>query len=333
MRFINNTPLPATMIPTSEEGDRISALFLCAIKYRIEDDRLAVTRDQWPLLLGHTQPFPNDAVLLKKGVSVCAMGSVYPQSGEARVAAATMRVGTETRTIAVFGPRVWEKSIVTGVLSPSQPLPFKSVAMAWQNAFGGVVRQPASVVTLDGEEAFLPAHESGYAYNLDGVGFYTDARHALGQPLPQLEDPAQLIETWNTYPEPVCFAPCPLWSGLRARFVMRDGQFDVSRINRVASRAAPRTTFDQIEPGAIIALGGMRRGGERLSFATPPSPVDVVVTVGGASERVPLALDAVDLDAEAAEVRLLFRATVTYELVQFDVREATLEPTSDFPDA
>jgi hypothetical protein len=42
-------------------------------------------------------------------------------------------------------------------------------------------------------------------------------------------------------------------------------------------------------------------------------------------------LDAVDLDAEAAEVRLLWRAAVTYDLVQYEHRRARLEPTDDFP--
>lgn len=333
MRFVNNTPLQAAMIPNSEEEDRVTALFLCSVTYRITEQGLEVASVQQPLLLGQDLPYPNDAMLLKAAISVCATGFVYPREREARQATAVLRVGSTEATIVAFGPRVWEQSVISGALTPSRPLPFERVAMTWENAFGGVTEEPARILQIDGEEAFLPAHESGYPLNFDGVGFFTDAQKALNQPLPQLEHPGQLLRRWDDHPEPVCFAPCPLWSGLRASFVMRDGQFDVSRINKIPSRAAPRTTLDRIEPGTVIELSGMRPGSRALSFAAPRSPVIVDLTVGGTASRVVPVLDAVDIDAEAGEVRLLYRASVTYGLVQFDVRTATLEATSDFPEA
>lgn len=333
MRFVNNTPLPAAMIASSEADDRVTTLFLCAVTYRIVEQGLELAAVQQPLMLGQDLPYPNDAMLLKSAVSVCATGFVYPREREARRATAVLRVGSTEVTIVAFGPRVWEQSVTSGALTPSRPLPFERVAMAWKNAFGGVTEEPARILEIDGEEAFLPAHESGYPLNFDGTGFHTDARGALHQPLPQLEHPGQLLRSWDDHPEPVCFAPCPLWSGLRASLVMRDGQFDVSKINKIPSRAAPRTTLDRIEPGTMIELAGMRPGGRSLSFAAPRSPGVVNLSVGDAPEWVSLALDAVDIDAERREVRLLYRASVTYGLIQFDVRRATLEATSDFPEA
>lgn len=333
MRFVNNTPLPAAMIPSSEADDRVTALFVCAVTYRITDQGLEVAAVQRPLMLGQELPYPNDAMLLKSAISVCATGFVYPREREARQATAVLRVGSTSVAIMAFGPRVWEQSAITGALTPSRALSFERVAMAWENAYGGMVDEPARILQIDGEDAFLPAHESGYPLNFDGVGFSTDSQKAMHRPLPQLEHPDQLLQSWDDHPEPVCFAPCPLWSGLRAGFVMRDGQFDVSRINKIPSRAAPRTTLDRVEPGTVIELTGMRPGGRPLSFATPRSPVIVNLTVGAAAEHLVLALDAVDIDAEAGEVRLLYRASVTYELIQFDVRTATLAATSDFPEA
>lgn len=332
MHFVNNTPLQAAMIPSSEEDDRVTALFLCSVTYRITDRGLQVASGQRPLLLGQDLPYPNDAMLLKAAISVCATGFVYPREREARQATAVLTVGSTEAAIEAFGPRVWEQSVISGALVPGRPLPFDRVAMTWENAFGGVTGEPARILQIDGEEAFLPAHENSYPLNFDGVGFYTDARKALHQPLPQLEHPGQLLRSWDDHPEPVCFAPCPLWSGLRASFVMRDGQFDVSRINKIPSRAAPRTTLDRIEPGTMIALAGMLPAGRALSFASPRSPVVVNLTVGGTAERVVPALDAVDIDAEVSEVRLLYRASITYGLVQFELRAATLEVTSDFPE-
>lgn len=333
MRFVNNTPLPAAMVPTCEGDDRVTALFLCAVTYRVgERGLLGLAAEQRPLLLGGDLPYPNDAMFRKEAVSVCATGFVYPRDGEARQASGSLRVGTSEAAIAVFGPRVWERGL-SGALTPSRPLPFERVAMTWQNAYGGVAEEPASVLVVDGEEAFLPAHESAYPLNFDGVGFYTDAARALHRPLPQLEHPGQLLRSWDDRPEPVCFAPCPLWSGLRANFVMNGGQIDLARVKRMPSRSAPRTTVDQLETGTPISLTGMRPGGRALHFLVPPPPVLVDLTVGSAAERSPTRIDAIDIDAEAAEVRFLYRAAVTYGLVQFEVRTATLEPTRDFPEA
>jgi hypothetical protein len=102
-------------------------------------------------------------------------------------------------------------------------------------------------------------------------------------------------------------------------------------VGKLASRAAPRMTFDAIPPGTRIALGGMRPGGDALVFEAPPAPVAMDVTVGDKRDRVVPSLDAVDIDAEAAEVRLLWRATATYGLVQYELRRARLKPTEDFP--
>lgn len=333
MRFVNHTPLPAAMIPSCEGDDRVTALFLCAITYRLgERGLLGLAKEQRPLLLGNDLPYPSDAMFRKDAVSVCATGFVYPREREGRQATAVLRVGRSEAAIAAFGPRVWERGL-SGALTPSRPLPFERVAMTWQNAYGGVVDEPAAILRVDGEDAFLPAHESAYPLSFDGIGFYTSAAHALHQPLPQLEHPEQLVRSWDDRPEPVCFAPCPLWSGLRAAFVMRQGQIDLPSVKRMPSRAAPRTTFDRIEPGTEIALLGMRPGGRPLQFLAPPPPAFVDLTVGAAVERAVSKIDAIDIDAEASEVRVLYRASVTYGLVQFEVRTARLEPTSDFPEA
>lgn len=336
MRFVNGTPLPAAMIPSAEQDDRVTATFLAAITYRIAGGRLTLASAQRPLLLDPKLPYPHDGMLQKSAASVCATGFVYAPQGRAREATASLRVGDRDAAIVAYGPRVWQRALGGG-LSPSAPLPFERVEMIWQNAYGGVETEPARTVQLrgedgeDGEEAFVPEHESGYPYNLEGKGFATDAARAVDRPLPQLEHPEQLIRRWDDRPEPVCFAPYPLWGGLRAAHVWRDQRFDPSGVGKLASRAAPRTTFDAITPGTRIALSGMRPGGEALVFEAPPPPIAVDVTVGGTSERVVPTLDAIDIDAEAAEVRLLYRASVTYGLVQYEHRRARLVATEDFP--
>jgi hypothetical protein len=180
---------------------------------------------------------------------------------------------------------------------------------------------------------FVPAHEIGYAHNFNGKGFYTDPARALDQPLPQLEHPEHVIRRWDDHPEPVCFAPYPMWGGLRSVHVFRDGRFEREGTKKLGNKASPRTTFDAIEPGTPIALLGMQPGGRLLSFEVPRPPVAVDLSIGGRADSLAPWLDTIDIDAEAAEVRLLYRATVTYDLIQFDLRLAKIEPTDAFPAA
>ncbi|MDC3988086.1 DUF2169 domain-containing protein [Polyangium jinanense] len=331
MKFVNETPLPAAMIPNGEEDDRITALFLCAITLRIASGGLELVPGQRPLLLDARSKVPNDVMFSKEATSVCATGFVYPRRGDrAREATASLRVGSSDMHIQVFGTRVWQRGALGG-LTPSSPVPFERVAMSWENAYGGVTKAPAAVVEMDGEEAFVPEHESGYPLNFDGKGFYTDEARAENQPLPQLEDPAALVRAWDDHPEPVCFAPYPLWGGMRAKHVVKGQELDMTGIRKLGSRAAPRMTFDTIGAGTEIVLAGMRPGGGALSFVVPRSPVVVAMSVGGMRETIVPRLDAVDIDAEACEARFVFRAKATYGLVQFEERRAVLSPSEFFP--
>jgi len=330
MRFANDTPLPAAIFPSSESRDRIRAVVIAAITYRIREQRLSLVAAQRPLALA-SGPIPNDRMVNKAGASVCATGFVYAPGGEARRGQATLAVGEREATVEAFGPRVWQKGL-GGDLTPSAPLPFQRVAMTWKNAFGGSVMVPSSRHSVDGEDAILPEHPEAHPLNFDGTGFYTTEEQAHHRPLPPLEHPEQLIERWGDRPEPVSFAPYPVHGGLRAKFVLGEGAtIDPSRVGWLASRAAPRTTFTAIPEGTPIALEGMRPRGAALAFTVPPPPVRFAMSVGEAESTITPSLDAVDIDAEAAEVRFCYRADVVFDLVKFELRRLSVVPSPHFP--
>lgn len=330
MRFTNNTPLPVAMVPSADEGGNMVALCLCSLTCRIVSPSLSLAPAQKGLLLAQESPFPNDAMFMKAGTSVCATGFVYPRGRDERRAAARLTVGDRHNVISVFGPRVWEKCARTGTIAVSLPGPFEKVAMVWENAYGGIVQEAASVVQVDGEAAFVPPHASGYSSNIGGIGYYTNEAHAIDSPLPRLENPEQPIQRWHDRPEPVCFAPYPLWGGLRANFVVQDRTFDPGSIGKLSSRAAPRGTFDQIMPQTPIVLVGMCPDGSELSFAVPRSPCFVALHIGGASKNLALVPDAIDIDADMKEVRIVYRTTIRYPLIAFQARSASIELAKSF---
>jgi hypothetical protein len=334
MRFVNETPLHAAMIPNAEEDDRMLVLFLCAITYRISPrGGLTVAPRQRPLALQQQDRHPNDAMFTKTAASVCATGYVYADGSGARQALARLCVGAAEHAVIAFGARVWQPSTRSGGLSPSRPRRFDRVAMTWTHAFGGMVEEPACVRAIDGESIYFPRQWVGFPMNYEGTGYYANAREARYQPLPQLEHVAQRIQRWDDRPEPACFAPYPLWGGLRSEFVWRGGELQISGMGKLPSRAAPRTTFDSIAPGSLVALTGMRPNGEALAWRLPEAPASVAVSQGSTMQRLGLEVDAIDIDAEASEARVVYRGKLTYDLIRFQLRSARLEPTAALLDA
>ncbi|MFO0761424.1 MAG: DUF2169 domain-containing protein [Byssovorax sp.] len=326
MDFENETPLPALLLRNAEDGDFITALVVAAATFVLGEDELSLAREQLPLAVTRPDSLAGDAHFDKSGVSVCATGFVYAPKGEARSADATLLVGETSIRVRAFGVRVWQQSLLGDRLTPTSPLPFQRVPMRWEKAFGGTVSRPAGVVSLDGEDVIVPPHDEAFAQNPIGAGYYADRRSAVDQPLPQLEDPESLIQSPNDRPEPVCFAPYSLGGALRTAFVMRDGVPDPTLAGRMFSRAAPRTTFEKLDPGTRVELGGMRPGGELLGFAVPAPPCAVEVELEGRTAPVSLRVDALDIDAEAALLRVVYRARFRYGLVQHERRRTRLLP-------
>ena len=328
MLLDNQTPLPAVLIRNAEASDFITALVVCCATFLIGDDGLVLAEQQRPITVQSPDSLAGDAHFEKSGVSVCATGHVYAPKGEARSADAMLLVGEVTQRVRAFGVRVWQDSLLGDKLTPTSPLPFQRVPMRWEKAYGGSVKRAASVVSMEGEEVIVPPHEEAFAGNQIGTGYYPDRKLAVDQPLPQLEDPEHLIQTHKDHPEPVCFAPYSLGGGLRASFIMRDGVPDPTLAGRMFSRAAPRTTFAELRPGTRVELSGMRPGGELLAFQVPAPPCAAEVDLEGRLSPLSFRVDALDIDAEAASVRVVYRARFRYGLVQHERRRVRVFPAN-----
>lgn len=330
MLLINRTPLPIAVVPNADDDDGIVALIIVAATFDLGKDRLRFSEEQRPLLLAPDPPVIGDGYLTKAGTSVCASGFVYPPGAAAVRADARLFVGDQHFGVAAIGHRVWRDG-AGGTLVPTAPLPFDRVEMTWENAFGGAVLQPTRLVKMaNGDEAILPEHPEAFPDNSDGKGFYPARVDAIDQTLPQLEDPEHLIERWDDRPEPVCLAPYPMHGGMRARAVIEDNVIDFTRHPHLLSRGGPRTTFGEIAFGTRIAVVGMRPGGEHLAFELPEPPVTVNVRVGERRRLLTLYVDAVDIDAEAANVRVVYRALYSYPLVRYEERSVVVQPSSSF---
>jgi hypothetical protein len=148
---------------------------------------------------------------LWRGVSVTAFGQVHAPVRPPHLKVVQLSAGDLHHRLVVFGARRWRKAV--GQVVATEPMPFDSVPLDWEHAFGGFFDRPAGY----SDDGKLP-HPGGrmvYGFNPDGVGFYPHADAALEQPLPRIERQDMLVRSWSDRPVPGGLAPCPRLAGLR----------------------------------------------------------------------------------------------------------------------
>jgi hypothetical protein len=184
-----------------------------------------------------------------------------------------LRVGEAVHKMAVFGDRVWERSLLGG-LAPSDPEPFDRLELSVGRAFGGGFAVPPGILQLPGLEHPHPGYRCEHHLNPRGVGMYPDERSASGAPLPNFERPGALLESWKDSPEPAAFSPCPELGGWRAKALtdrhFQDYEGDGSAFPdlplplalswRLNHHAPPELIFDDVVVGTTIEIEGLSGG-------------------------------------------------------------------------
>lgn len=143
--------------------------------------------------------FESDLAPLKPSADVILVGRAYAPGGKpVQALVATLTVARMSRSIAVFGDRVWKRgSGFTSGPAMTSPEPFLSMDVIYERAFGGI--------DLDDKQK----GEWSRA-NPVGTGIVAKARRgdADGTPLPNIEDPSDLIASIGDRPKPVGFGYC-----------------------------------------------------------------------------------------------------------------------------
>ena len=260
------------MVWAAAGPDRNMAAVVARATFDIDRDRLVFTPERpwpagpeavetpWGTFLADT-PFP------KEGIDVFVLGSAWqPRGLPATELTLAIHVGASLkRRIAVIGDRTWVRQ--NGLLVPSEPRQFLSMPLTYRNAFGG----PGAANPL-------------------GKGFCASEEDALGQPLPNLEDPDSRIRCFGDRPDPVATGPCPQRGGRSSLTI-----------------AAERTPH----PGAMVEITHAAPEGA-LRFALPDFRMHVRVAIEAGERVLPLLLDEIAVFTERRRVFLAYRAGFEY---------------------
>jgi hypothetical protein len=139
--------------------------------------------------------YESDLIQLKPATDVILSGHAYAPEGNAATRTdVQLRVADATKTLMVFGDRIWDKGINGLVMT--DPDPFVKMPLTYERAFGGVDTRSDDTKEHNWDSR-----------NPVGTGFAVSAEHLAGQKVPNVEDPRSLVKSWDDRPEPAGFGP------------------------------------------------------------------------------------------------------------------------------
>lgn len=339
----NRTPLPFELLFLADEEGHPLAVLLAQATLRVEAGRLVLAEEQAPIALaGEPNPprpeAPGDAPLpgappswrlepevafMKPAVDVILLGHACAPGPRATSAEVVLRVGKREKTVRATGDRVFVDRL-TGI-EPSAPRPFERIPLQWEYAFGGA--DPS--VQVD-PLPFEPRNPIGRGFRDKRAQFVE------GLPLPNLEDPSAPLTRWRQVVPPAGFgflsggwAPRSAlsgtydeqWSKTRSPYLPKD--FDRRFFN-----GAPADQVLSLKGNEAVEVLGVRPQGG-LRFALPDlQPLAATLHLRDRREALAMPFDTLVIDADAATVRVLFRAHARLERGAHDVEALQLSPPS-----
>ncbi|NMO13792.1 DUF2169 domain-containing protein [Pyxidicoccus fallax] len=322
----NETPFAFDMMGLADEEVRPLLLLVVKATYALGDAGLKLADEQPPVKWSgepwgkpgeSSDKYEPSTAFIKLATDVVLIGHAYPPQKGATEGLVALQVGPLKKAVRVVGERTWFRSM--GRVTATKPLPFDTLPLTWERAFGGWDRTDAAKPTFEPR-------------NPVGVGFRASPRHfEEGLKLPNLEDPAEPLREFGQKVTPVGFGfTSPDWQP-RAKLA---GTYDEAW-NKTRKPLLPkdfdRRFFNAAAPGLVtpgylkgdepvIIAGASPKG--RLSFALPgqAAPVVTVERTSGVDAKPEMHLDTVILDTDAEQVLLMWRGHVVLDEGLHDVR-------------
>jgi hypothetical protein len=227
-----------------------------------------------------------------------------------------LQVASLHKTISVFGDREW----IDGKIS--SPKPFTSMPMVYEKSFGGMH-------IIDGEI------DSADERNPVGCGFAGSRKGSEmnGVPLPNLEDPAQLIRNIQDIPYPAGFgfiSPAwkprsdyvgtydDLWQANRAPYLPKD--FD-SRFLNMAHPDLVATGY--LKGGEPVEITGMHPSG-KMQFNLPSVGLKSNISIQNAMHSPEFNLETVLLEPNLVRLSMVWRASLPCDKKSLKIKRATI---------
>ena len=318
MHLINNTPFQTLAVPTVCHRDKNHLVIVVKASFGIKgsSNALSLLDDQQEIFLADqhwSDPdesslrYESDIALQKSCTDVALIASVYPENPPAKVVEAAISIADSRKSVRVFGNRSWIKSS-TGY-QVSSPEPFEKMPMVYENAYGG--KSPSA---NSGEFSWDERNPLGKGF------FDWESGHQPDNlPLPNLENPEQLITNIKQQPEPWCtgfvsrsWLPRKSYAGtydddwLKTRNPLLPLDFD-KNVNTAASSGLAIRPY--LKGGELVQLENLSPKG-RLAFYLPLIELKIETSIKGDRCLHDAVMDTVVIEPDEERVSITWRTAV-----------------------
>lgn len=261
--------------------------------------------------------YASDMHIGKPATDIVMLGhACVPDHKEATQLDVNLSVGQVNKTVHVFGDRQWKDGKMT------HPAPFKTMAMVYEKAYGGVHMANGQLVRSE-------------TRNPVGRGFAGSrkAEEMNGVPLPNLEDPRQLIRDHGDQPAPACFGFCApnwqprvdfagtyddAWQKTRAPYLPVD--FD----KRFLNMAHPDLVYPgYLQGGEPVTITHMHPDGV-LKFDLPRVNLIARIRVADRVEQPEFLLETLILEPNLRKLSMVWRAAMPCDKQALKVSEVRI---------
>ncbi len=228
----------------------------------------------------------------------------------------SLSVGNVNKTVRVFGDRQWNDGAV------SRPVPFTSIPLIYEKAFGGLHVQDGNII-------------SGEARNPVGCGYSgkRKAKEMEGQPLPNLEDPRQLIQNTGDIVTPAGFsAISPNWQPRLTYAGTYDENWQKTQApylpldfdQRFFNMAHPDLIYPEfIKGGEPVRIEGAHQAGT-IQFNIPFVGLTTVVAIKKRNEHPMFNLETVLIETDPMLLSMTYRAALPCDKETLKIREVVV---------
>lgn len=335
LQVANHTPLPATLAVFANPDGVESAYAAVKASFDFSSGQPQLAARQanflatdvyWGDPAATSLRAAADLTLTKPATDIMLLGRAVAPAGPVQVMDVSLRVGPIQHRLRVFGDRQWIRQGDGWAIGAPQP--FERMPLRWELAFGGSAGAP---------EGGVPEVDARNPVGRGLIG--ADESDIAGRPLPNIENPAQLVTQPADRPAPAGFAPIPpLWQPRRSRAGTYDEAWQASRAPYLPVDFDPH--FFNAAPPELIAPGHLQGGedvevvgctaGAPLRFALPRLAIEFVWDFDG--RRIPAQphLDTVLIEPDQGRLQMVWRAELVVDkkltrLRQVEVRAAGLQ--------
>lgn len=318
MDVVNETGYPHLLVRTALYGDHFAAALVVRVVYQLSGGKYTpVISEDWPLSnapwVSDYGPIESDGVLKRGEVDLFVFGKAKAPNGSPvkRMKVRVQVPGKMDHLLEIIGNRKWVSGLFG--LSASEPEAFTEMPLTLYNAFGGYD---------EWDSLKFP-----FPNNPHGKGFIWQKETAAGKPLPNIENPAQLITKWSDKPLPVGTVPIQFCEKRIKRSV--DGnekgitRFDATYFNS----AFNDMIVPNISAGEKVIVSGVKEKGDFI-FEIPPTPFSLILQFGEKTYERFFKIEQVGLEPDKSRAFITYRYSFNYTMRPKELRILTLQQKS-----